>query len=223
MRLVILGAPGAGKGTQATLLAEFYHCPHVSTGEIFRRAIAEGTELGREADRHISKGRLVPDDITIELVKQRIEEPDCEHGFILDGFPRTRSQAIMLDQMLEEKHLGLDRAILLELEEEEIYHRLANRRVCSNCGATYHLDSLPPKVPGICDVCGSSLIQRADDNVETIKERIVIYHELTAPVLSYYEEQGSLLVINGEGDIDDVHKRIVSNLETRSLRANDSC
>lgn len=222
MRLVILGAPGAGKGTQATLLAEFYHCPHVSTGDIFRKAIADDTELGREADRLISKGRLVPDDITVELVKQRIEEPDCEHGFILDGFPRTRSQAVRLDEILREKRLCLDKAILLELEESEIFHRLANRRVCPNCGATYHLDSLPPKIPGICDLCGSFLIQRTDDNVETIKERIVIYHKLTEPVLSYYNTQGSLLVINGEGDILKVHKTIINSLETRSLRANDS-
>ncbi|MDD2430760.1 MAG: adenylate kinase [Firmicutes bacterium] len=222
MRLVILGAPGAGKGTQASLLAEFYHCPHVSTGDIFRKAIAEDTQMGREADRHISQGRLVPDEITIELVKQRIEEPDCQYGFVLDGYPRTQNQAVRLDEILRQKCLYLNKAIQIELGEDEIYRRLANRRVCTDCGATYHLDSLPPKTPGICDLCGSALIQRDDDNDETIKERIIVYHKLTEPVLSYYKKQGSLLVTSGEGDILDVHKTIINSLETRSLRANDS-
>lgn len=221
MRLVVLGAPGAGKGTQASQLADYFSCPHVSTGEIFRRAIKSQTELGREADRHISLGRLVPDDITIELVRQRIEEPDAKHGFILDGYPRTEKQAEGLDLILKQKGICLDAAIHLELSEEEIFRRLGNRRVCTKCGATYHLDSLPPNKPGICDRCSSPLTQRDDDKIETIKERLVVYHQLTEPVLNYYQKKGTLLIVDGEGEIDKVYKTIIFNLETRSLRAND--
>ncbi len=221
MRLVILGAPGAGKGTQASRLADNFHCPHVSTGEIFRKAIKNQTMLGKEADFHISKGQLVPDDITIELVKQRIEEPDFQFGFILDGYPRTPNQALGLDDILRQKGLSLDAAIHLDLSEKEIYRRLGHRRVCTKCGAIYHLDSLPPKQPGLCDRCGSPLVQREDDHLDTIKARLVVYQETTKPVLSYYKNQGTLLVINGEGNIDTVYKAILNSLETRSLKVND--
>jgi len=221
MRLVVLGAPGAGKGTQASQLAEYYNCPHVSTGETFRKAIQNQTELGKEADRHISQGRLVSDDITIELVKQRIEEPDCQIGFILDGYPRTVPQAAGLDEILSKKGLSLDAALHLELSEKEIFRRLGNRRVCTKCGANYHLDSLPPKHPGKCDRCGSPLVQRDDDQIDTIKKRLIVYHQQTRPVLDYYEKQSKLLVVNGEGSISSVYNAIINNLETRSLRAND--
>lgn len=221
MRLVVLGAPGAGKGTQASQLATYFNCPHVSTGEIFRRAIKNQTRLGKEADFHISKGQLVPDDITIELVKQRIEEPDSQFGFILDGYPRTPNQATGLDDILRQKSLSLDAAIHLDLSEKEIYRRLGNRRVCTICGAIYHLDSLPPKHPGLCDRCGSPLVQREDDHLDTIKARLVVYHQMTKPVLSYYKNRGTLLVVNGEGNIETVFKTIINSLETRSLKTND--
>ena len=222
MRLVVLGAPGAGKGTQASQLAEYYNCPHVSTGETFPpTCVFQFISFFALLYIQISQGRLVPDDITIALVKQRIEEPDCQIGFILDGYPRTVPQAAGLDEILSKKGLSLDAALHLELSEKEIFRRLGNRRVCTKCGANYHLDSLPPKHPGKCDRCGSPLVQRDDDQIDTIKKRLIVYHQQTRPVLDYYEKQSKLLVVNGEGSISSVYNAIINNLETRSLRAND--
>ena len=194
MIIVMLGAPGTGKGTVAGILTQKLGIPQVSTGDIFRKNIKEGTELGIIADKYISKGNLVPDEITIEIVKNRLNDKDVENGVILDGFPRTVHQAEELDKMLEEKGKKVDIVINLTTPEEEIIERIVNRRVCSNpeCKTIYNIVLNPPKVEGICDKCGSKLIQRQDDTVETVKSRLKSYFELTSPLVEYYENKGIL-------------------------------
>ena len=194
MVIIMLGAPGTGKGTVASILTEKLGIPQVSTGDIFRKNIKEGTELGKIADTYISKGNLVPDDITIEIVKERLNQKDVENGLILDGFPRTVEQAEALEKMLEEKNKKVDIVVNLTTPEEEIIERIVNRRVCSNqeCKTIYNLVLNPPKKEGICDKCGSKLIQRKDDNVETVKSRLDNYFKLTSPLIEYYENKGVL-------------------------------
>ena len=194
MVIIMLGAPGTGKGTVASILTEKLGIPQVSTGDIFRKNIKEGTELGKIADIYISKGNLVPDDITIEIVKDRLNQKDVENGLILDGFPRTVEQAEALEKMLEEKNKKVDIVVNLTTPEEEIIERIVNRRVCSNqeCKTIYNLVLNPPKKEGICDKCGSKLIQRKDDNVETVKSRLDNYFKLTSPLIEYYENKGVL-------------------------------
>ena len=194
MIIVMLGAPGTGKGTVAGILTQKLGIPQVSTGDIFRKNIKEGTELGIIADKYISKGNLVPDEITIEIVKNRLNDKDVENGVILDGFPRTVHQAEELDKMLEEKGKKVDVVVNLTTPEEEIIERIVNRRVCSNpeCKTIYNVVLQPPKVEGICDKCGSKLIQRQDDTVETVKSRLKSYFELTSPLVDYYDNKGIL-------------------------------
>ena len=194
MVIIMLGAPGTGKGTVASILTKELDIPQVSTGDIFRQHIKEGTELGKLAESYISKGNLVPDDVTISLVENRLGEPDVQKGIILDGFPRTVKQAEELDRILERKGKKVDIVINLTTPEEEIIERIVNRRVCSNqnCKAVYNLILNPPKKEGICDKCGHELIQRKDDNVETVKSRLKSYFEITSPLVEYYEKKGNL-------------------------------
>lgn len=192
MIIIMLGAPGAGKGTVAGILSEEINIPQVSTGDIFRKHIKEQTELGILADKYISKGQLVPDEVTVNLIKDRLEEDDAKEGVILDGFPRTVKQAEELDKILSEKNKKVDMVINLITPEEEIIERIENRRVCPECKAVYNLKLSPSKQEGICDKCGHKLVQRKDDNVETIKSRLNTYFEQTSPLISYYEEKGVL-------------------------------
>lgn len=194
MVVIMLGAPGTGKGTVANILTEKLGIPQVSTGDIFRKHIKEGTELGKLADRYISKGQLVPDDVTIDLVKNRLKEADVQNGIILDGFPRTVKQAEALDNILEQEEKMVDIVINLTTPEEEIIERIVNRRVCSNpdCKTIYNLVLNPPKQEGICDKCGHELVQRKDDNVDTVKSRLDNYFKLTSPLVEYYEKKGNL-------------------------------
>ena len=219
MIIIMLGAPGTGKGTVAGLLQEKLEIKQVSTGDIFRKNIKEGTELGKLAEQYISKGELVPDDVTIKIVKDRLAEPDVEKGIILDGFPRTVKQAEELDKILAEKGKKVDRVINLTTPEEEIIERIVNRRICSNqeCKAVYNLTLNPPKQEGICDKCGSELIRRKDDTEETVKSRLKTYYKQTSPLVEYYEKQGTLLKeivsksINKLGK--DVAEEIAKNLK----------
>lgn len=194
MVVIMLGAPGTGKGTVASILTEKLGIPQVSTGDIFRKHIKEGTKLGKLAESYMSKGKLVPDDVTIGLVENRLEEPDVQEGIILDGFPRTVKQAEELDKLLENKGKKVDVVVNLTTPEEEIIERIVNRRVCSNqeCKAVYNLVLNPPKQEGICDKCGHELVQRKDDNVETVKSRLESYFEQTSPLVEYYEKRGNL-------------------------------
>lgn len=192
MIIIMLGAPGTGKGTVASILSEKINIPQISTGDIFRKHIKEQTELGKLANKYISKGQLVPDEVTVKLVQDRLKEDDAKQGAILDGFPRTVKQAEELDKMLSEKNEKVNMVINLTTPEEEIIERIVNRRVCVNCKTVYNLKLKPSKQEGICDVCGSELIQREDDNVETIKSRLETYFEQTSPLINYYEQKGLL-------------------------------
>jgi adenylate kinase len=219
MIIIMLGAPGTGKGTVAGILTEKTGMPQVSTGDIFRKHIKEGTELGKLADKYLSKGDLVPDNVTIELIKNRLEEEDVKDGIILDGFPRTVKQAEELDLILNKQGKKVDMVINLTTPEEEIIERIVNRRVCSNheCKAVYNLIMNPPKEEGICDKCGAELIQRKDDNVETFKARLDKYFELTSPLVDYYAKQGNLRTEEVSKKIDrlgkDVAEEIVKDLK----------
>jgi len=208
MRIILIGPPGAGKGTQAAKLVERFGIPHISTGDIFRKNLSEGTELGRLAKEYMDKGLLVPDEIVVAIVKNRLKEPDCAKGFLLDGFPRTIPQAEALDKELKEMDMPLDAVIYIDVDREELIKRLTGRRVCSKCGTTYHVLNNPPKVPDICDVCGGTLIQRDDDSYETVSKRIDVYLSQTQPVIHYYEEKGLLKTINGLQPIDKVFEDI---------------
>ena len=213
MKLVILGPPGAGKGTQAEYIVERYNIPHISTGDIFRENIKNNTELGKEAKSYMDKGLLVPDDLVIALVEDRLNKDDAKEGFLLDGFPRTVAQAVSLDSILDKNDDKLTKVINISVDPEILIERAVGRRVCKTCGMTYHVKFNPPKEEGICDKDGTKLIQRDDDTVETVKTRISVYFDQTAPLIDYYRAQNLLVDIDGAKDIDKVFEDIVSGLE----------
>ncbi len=208
MKIIMLGAPGAGKGTQAKMIAEEYGIPHISTGDIFRANLKAGTELGEKAKVYMDQGLLVPDDLTCDLVVDRIAQEDCKNGFILDGFPRTIPQADCLTDALDKLGEKMEYAIDVNVPDENIIERMSGRRVCPNCGATYHIVSMPPKEEGICDACGTELILRADDEPETVKKRLDVYHEQTQPLIDYYTKQGILHTVDGTLPMQEVFNRI---------------
>ena len=208
MNLILMGLPGAGKGTQAEKIVEKYAIPHISTGDMFRCAIKEGTALGNEAKTYMDKGELVPDEVTIGIVKERLSKPDCEKGFLLDGFPRTVAQAEALERLLNELNTKLDYVLHVKVPTEKLIERLTGRRICPTCGATYHVEFNPPKQEGICDHDGTELIQREDDQPETVKNRLDVNIEQTQPLLDFYEDKGYLVAIDGDQDIDEVFNQI---------------
>lgn len=212
MKIIMLGAPGAGKGTQAKQIADKYSIPHISTGDIFRANIKEGTELGKKAKTFMDQGLLVPDDLVVDLVVDRIKQADCSNGFVLDGFPRTIPQAESLDAALEKINEKMDYAIDVDVPDENIINRMSGRRACINCGATYHVVTIPTKVEGICDRCGNSVVLRDDDQPETVKKRLDVYHEQTQPLIDYYTKQGILKSVDGTQPMGDVFAAIVSVL-----------
>ena len=215
MRLVLLGAPGAGKGTQAMNLSEKLKVPHISTGDIFRYNIKNSTPLGKMAKEYIDKGALVPDEVTIGIVKDRLAQADCSSGFILDGFPRTIPQAESLDAVLSEMDVSLDYAVDIFVPDTEIIKRLSGRRVCPACGMSYHIHFGPPKKDGICDGCGASLIQREDDREATVLNRLETYHRQTEPLIGYYKGKGRLLVVEGKDKISDTTAEMIKVLGIR--------
>lgn len=212
MKIVMLGAPGAGKGTQADKIAEKYNIPHISTGDIFRSNIKAGTELGKKAKSFIDQGLLVPDEVTICMLLDRIHEADCENGYILDGFPRTIPQAESLTAALKENGEAIDFALDVEVPDANIVNRMAGRRACLKCGATYHTEFAAPKKEGICDKCGSELVLRDDDKPETVQKRLEVYHEQTHPLIDYYKKKGVLHAIDGTLSMETVFKNIVDIL-----------
>ena len=212
MKIIMLGAPGAGKGTQAKQIADKYSIPHISTGDIFRANIKNGTELGKKAKQYMDQGALVPDELTCDLVMDRIQQDDCKNGFVLDGFPRTIPQAEALDAALGKINEKMDYAIDVDVPDENIVNRMSGRRACLNCGATYHLISIPPKVEGICDVCGEKLILRDDDKPETVKNRLSVYHEQTQPLIDFYAKKNVLAEVDGTKDMEEVFQDIVKIL-----------
>ena len=209
LRTVLLGPPGAGKGTQAVRIVEKYNVPHISTGDIFRENIKNGTELGKKAQEYMNKGELVPDDLVIDLATSRLLEDDCKNGFLLDGFPRTVYQAEKLDEFLTAHGMKLDKVIDIEVEKEELITRLTGRRVCKKCGASYHVVNIPPKKEGICDICGGELFQRADDTVEN---RIEVYNEQTMPLVDYYKRADNIVTIDGALPLETVFAEIVKSI-----------
>lgn len=212
MKIIMLGAPGAGKGTQAKQIAGKYGIPHISTGDIFRANIKEGTELGKKAKEYMDQGLLVPDELTCDLVVDRINQEDCKNGFVLDGFPRTIPQAEALDAALTKLGQKMDYAIDVDVPDENIVNRMGGRRACINCGATYHIVSIPPKKEGICDTCGNELVLRDDDKPETVQKRLNVYHEQTQPLIDYYTKQGILKSVDGTQPMEDVFAAIVEIL-----------
>lgn len=198
-RVVLLGPPGAGKGTQAGGIAEKYGIPHISTGDIFRSNVKEGTPLGKKAKEYMDAGELVPDELVCDLVEDRITKDDCANGFLMDGFPRTIFQAEHFDRFLKTQGVELDRVIDIEVEESILMPRMLGRRVCRNCGKTYHIVTMPPKTEGVCDVCGGEVYQRSDDSEETVINRFKVYNEQTAPLIEYYKGTGKLAAIDGAG------------------------
>ena len=212
MKIIMLGAPGAGKGTQAKQISGKYQIPHISTGDIFRANIKEGTELGMKAKTFMDQGALVPDELTVALVVDRIQKDDCKNGFVLDGFPRTIPQAEVLDKTLAEMGEKMDYAIDVDVPDENIVNRMGGRRACVNCGATYHIVNIPTKVEGICDKCNSETILRDDDKPETVQKRLSVYHEQTQPLIDYYKSQGILKTVDGTRPMDDVFAAIVEIL-----------
>lgn len=213
MRFIMLGAPGAGKGTHALLLSKEYNIPQISTGDILRSHIKNETDLGKKAKKYMDKGLLVPDELVVEIVKKRIQEEDCKEGFILDGFPRTIPQAEALDKALEELAIALDKVVNIDVPDEVIIKRMAGRRVCSNCGASYHIENKKPLKENICDECGSELKQREDDKEETVRKRLQVYEEQTKPLIEYYEKRGILLTIEGDGSVEEIGNKIKNALE----------
>lgn len=208
MRLLIMGRPGAGKGTQAANIKEYYGIPHISTGDMFRAAIKEGTELGKLAKSYMDKGALVPDEVTIGIVKERLLKDDCKKGFLLDGFPRNVLQAEALDSFMKEQGIALDAVLDVNVDASILIRRIVGRRICKTCGATYHIDFNKPKKEGICDNCGTPLIQRADDTIETAGSRLEVYDKQTAPLLAYYEKQNLLKTVNGDQELNKVFEDI---------------
>ncbi|MFN6991894.1 MAG: adenylate kinase [Fervidobacterium sp.] len=214
MNLIFLGPPGAGKGTYAKKLVEKYSIPHISTGDIFREAIAKQTELGKKVQEIVNSGNLVPDDLTNALVAERLRQPDCSNGFVLDGYPRTLNQAEALDKMLKSMEKELTGAIYFEVDEETVVERISTRRVCSKCGKVYNVITLPPKVEGICDDCGSPIIQRDDDKEEIVRSRYRVYIEKTTPLIEYYRNQNKLFTLDGRKSIEEVMKMLFNILDS---------
>jgi adenylate kinase len=213
MRLILVGPPGAGKGTQAVALAAHYKIPHISTGDIFRANLKNGTELGKQAQSYMDRGELVPDSVTNEMVKDRLGNSDVANGFLLDGFPRNTNQAEVLDAILLEKKMPLDAAIELAIDNSEIIRRLSGRRTCRNCSATFHKDFEKPKIDDICDKCNGQLYQREDDKEEVIARRLEIYSQQTAPIISYYKKAGILKSISAIGDVSEITQKVISLLK----------
>ena len=208
MKLVLLGAPGAGKGTHAEIISEKYNIPTISTGNIIRAALKNGTQMGLKAKAYIDSGRLVPDDVVIGIIKERLAEDDCQNGFILDGFPRTIPQAEALDSM----NVSIDAALSIEVSDREIVKRMSGRRVCEKCGASYHTEYKKPKTEGVCDGCGSPLIIRKDDEPDTVLDRLDIYHKQTEPLKSYYKSQGKLITVEGQPKVEDTTRLVLDTL-----------
>ena len=212
MKIIMLGAPGAGKGTQAKMIADKYGVPHISTGDIFRANIKNGTELGMEAKKYMDQGLLVPDELTVRILLDRVAQDDCKNGYVLDGFPRTIPQAEVLDSELTKLGDHIDYAINVDVPDENIVKRMSGRRACLTCGATYHIEHEPPKKEGICDVCGSELVLRDDDKPETVKNRLNVYHEQTQPLIDFYTEKGVLKTVDGTVPMEEVFAAITAIL-----------
>lgn len=212
MKIIMLGAPGAGKGTQAKMIAEKYGIPHISTGDIFRMNIKNGTQLGMEAKQYMDKGLLVPDELTVKILLDRVAQDDCKNGYVLDGFPRTIPQAEVLDEALTKLGDHIDYAIDVDVPDENIVRRMGGRRACLSCGATYHIEHVPPKKEGICDTCGQELVLRDDDKPETVQNRLNVYHEQTQPLIDFYQAKGVLRTVDGTADMKDVFEAIVAIL-----------
>ena len=212
MKIIMLGAPGAGKGTQAKMIAEKFNIPHISTGDIFRANIKNCTELGKKAKEFMDKGQLVPDELTVEILLDRVAADDCKNGYVLDGFPRTIPQADVLDKELTKLGDKVDFAINVDVPDENIVRRMSGRRACLKCGATYHIEHIPPKQEGICDKCGSELVQRDDDKPETVQKRLSVYHEQTQPLIDYYNKKNILKSVDGTKDMQEVFSDIVNIL-----------
>ncbi|HEC2152387.1 TPA: adenylate kinase [Staphylococcus delphini] len=214
MNIILMGLPGAGKGTQASEIIKKYPIPHISTGDMFRKAIKDETELGKEAKSYMDRGELVPDEVTVGIVKERISEDDAKKGFLLDGFPRTIEQAEALNSILEELGRTIDAVVNIEVPEEELMNRLTGRRICETCGTTYHLVFNPPKVEGICDIDGGKLYQREDDNPETVANRLEVNVKQSKPILEFYNQKGLLKNIDGSKHIDEVTSDVIEILES---------
>ncbi len=212
MKIVMLGAPGAGKGTQAQMLAKKYDIPHISTGDIFRMNIKNGTELGLEAKKYMDQGLLVPDELTVRILLDRVAKDDCKNGYVLDGFPRTIPQANVLEDALTKLGDKIDYAVNVDVPDENIIRRMGGRRACLACGATYHIEHVPPKKEGICDKCGQELVLRDDDKPETVKNRLQVYKEQTQPLIDFYTERGVLHNVDGTKDMNEVFEAIVAIL-----------
>lgn len=212
MKIIMLGAPGAGKGTQAKMIADKYGVPHISTGDIFRANIKNGTELGMEAKKYMDQGLLVPDELTVRILLDRVAQDDCKNGYVLDGFPRTIPQAEVLDSELTKLGDHIDYAINVDVPDENIVKRMSGRRACLTCGATYHIEHVPPKKEGICDVCGSELVLRDDDKPETVKNRLNVYHEQTQPLIDFYTEKGVLKTVDGTVPMEEIFAAITAIL-----------
>ena len=213
MNIILMGLPGAGKGTQASEIVKKFPIPHISTGDMFRKAIKDETDLGKEAKSYMDRGELVPDEVTVGIVKERISEDDAKKGFLLDGFPRTIDQAESLNQIMSELDREIDAVINIEVPEEELMNRLTGRRICEKCGTTYHLVFNPPKVDGICDIDGGKLYQREDDNPETVSNRLSVNVKQSKPILEYYNDKGVLKNIDGSKDIDEVTNDVIDILD----------
>lgn len=211
MKLILLGAPGAGKGTQAEIISEKYNIPTVSTGNIIRAALKNGTEMGLKAKSYIDAGELVPDNVVIGIIKERLSEPDCKKGYILDGFPRTIPQAVALDDM----GFVIDAALSIEVADSEIVKRMSGRRVCEKCGASYHTEYKKPDVEGVCNICGGSLVIRKDDEPETVKNRLNVYHEQTEPLKDFYKSCGKLIEVQGQDEVKDTTRLVLEALENQ--------
>ena len=212
MRIVLLGPPGAGKGTQAETIVKAYGIPHISTGDMFRAALKEGTELGMRAKVYMDAGKLVPDSLTIGIVKERFMKADCEKGFLLDGFPRTIAQADALDQMLEQLSTHLDVVLNIDVPTDDLITRLTGRLICRQCQTPYHKEFNPPKQNGVCDLCGGELYQRVDDSETTVTARLEVYNRQTAPLISYYANSNRLVTVSGKGSVEEVSQRILTAL-----------